>query len=124
MYIDPDPTSSYAYVSLYGSPFASVVVPPGQGDDAFDLLGDTVQAGLTSGVPFAFPNLTDRFVITGIDNMADGFITGLAFASDGPVLMAQVPIDASGSAIPEPGTLALVGAGLLGLGVAARKKTT
>lgn len=121
-YVDPDPASGYGYVSLYGPPFASVVVPPGQGDDTFDLLGDNLQTVLTSGVPFSFPNFTDRFVIDGVNVAGPNFVTGLTFASDGPVLIAQIPLGAFAADVLEPGTLALIGPGLLGLGAAARRR--
>ena len=87
--------------SLVGSAFGFVGLR-GPANDLFTFAGTSLQ-GL----------VTDRVVLSGFQT------SGLAFAS-----IAEITLDGSATSVPEPGTLALFGLGLVGLGFARRRRAT
>ncbi len=140
VFVDPLVAIGYDYIVNSGPNFASVVLPTGIGDNLYDLwlfntaLGAFVDSGvdITGGDIYNFGSGgVDRFRILGIETSAlldptdpTAFVTGLTFTAAGQVNMNQNPIsiDTGTSSVPEPGTLLLLGSGLLGLGAAKRAR--
>lgn len=122
-FIDPFVAIGYDYAIGVGDPnFASVLLPTGIGDNLFDLFlwdgSAYVDSGidLTGGAQFFFGAAgVSRFSVRGIevaaglnpDNVA-AFITGLTFAANGNFTGTMSPVTVEVSAVPEPGSLALV----------------
>jgi hypothetical protein len=84
---------------------------------------------LTGGTTFNFASPLRCFSVRGIETSAGldptnplAFITGLTFESAGSVSMRQIPITVFVTTqVPEPTTSAFIYAGLMGLGLLARK---
>lgn len=136
IFIDPFVAIGYDYMIGAGDPnFASVLLPM-VGDGLFDLYlfdgQDYVFAyELAAGTTFFFGGEgIDRFRILGIEadaglDPADvtAFVTGLTFVADGRFTGSMTPITQFvPEAVPEPGTLILVGSGVLGLALARRRR--
>jgi len=136
-YIDPPVAVGYDYRIGSGNPsFTSVVLPTGIGDGKYDIfsLGESGAATLLAhdwlaGDVFGFGALgIDGFRIGGIEESAGldpsdvtAFVTGVTFAGNGVFSGTQTPITLNVPAVPEPGTYALLLAGLGALAFAARR---
>lgn len=136
-FIDPEIAIGYDYIVNDGPNFASVLLPSIAGDDGlyeiylwdesslgFDIFLASVDADITY---FFGGDGVDRFRVLGIDQAAlldptdlVAFVTGLTFVSDGDVDMTMTPV--TFDAVPEPGTLSLLGAGILGTAAMRRRK--
>ncbi len=134
-WFDPVVAVGYIYQVDAGGPLiSSVILPQGIGDGRYDvyiwengawtLLQDNVLGGQT----FSFGTAVDRFKVVGIEPSAGlnpaspiAFSAGLIFNQDGTVNLSQTAITAA-SAVPEPSTYAMLGAGLALLGVVARRR--
>jgi hypothetical protein len=133
IYIDPEIAVGYEYVVNSGPNFASVLLPTGIGDNAFDLWlwdgTDYVDSGvdLAGGIEYFFGGSgVDRFKILGIETAAaldptdtTAFVTGLTFVTGGQVSMSQIPVvfdtdPQNPSDVPEPPVLGLMLVGLAG----------
>jgi hypothetical protein len=136
-FIDPFVTTGYDYATGAGDPnFASVLLPTGIGDNMFDLFrwngSDYVDSGidLTGGAQYFFGGAgVSRFSIRGIEVSAGldpknvtAFITGLTFVSPGNFTGTMTPLTVEVSAVPEPGTWALLSLSLGVMGLVARRK--
>ena len=126
-FIDPFVAIGYDYAIGAGDPnFASVLLPTGIGDNLFDLFlwdgSAYVDSGvnLNGGAQYFFGGLgVSRFSIRGIEvsagldpNNVTAFVTGLTFAANGDFNGTMTPVTVEVSAVPEPGSLALLGLGL------------
>ncbi|MCB2099220.1 MAG: PEP-CTERM sorting domain-containing protein, partial [Rhodobacterales bacterium] len=142
LYFDPPVAAGYDFEVASGPSFASVALPD-VGDGLFDLyLWDAVagdyafEATLEDGVTFTFdPGGVEMFRVLGIEPDAElapgdpfAFVTALTFVSalNGASII-QTPIvvqydPTPPNAAPAPGTLALLGLGLVGLAWARRGK--
>lgn len=128
VFIDPIVAVGYDYVVENGPNITSVILPD-IGDGEYEVYGfDGVDFNIFLGDAYA--NIAFDFVLGGVDQfqvlgievseMLDptdqtAFITGLTFASAGPVTMSQTPVtfDVPVSSVPETSTLPLLGLGLL-----------
>jgi hypothetical protein len=134
VYIDPLVAIGYDYLIGDQDPnFTSVLLPTGIGDNQFFLWlwngTEFADSGkiLTGGVKYAFEGSgVDRFRILGIETSvgldpfnATAFITGLEFATDGQFTGTMTPLTAP---VPEPATLLLFCAGIMGLAAVGRRK--
>lgn len=124
IFIDPDVAVGFDYIVDSGPNIASILLP-NVGDGLFSLWlwngSDWVDSGetLTAGNVFSFLTGQQRVRILGIEIDANvdptnptAFVTGLTFDADGAVSMRQVALTV---AVPEPGTWAMLGVGLLAL---------
>ncbi len=130
-FIDPDIAVGYDYILQSGPLLASVLLPQ-LGDNLYELWlwngSDWVFGeSLTGGVEHPFGEGVDRFRILGIEQSAaldplnpTAFVTGLTFASSGPVVITQNAITV---AVPEPEAYAMFLGGL-GLLLAVRRRVT
>ena len=137
LFIDPTFAVGYDYTVDPNGPLVTTVLIPAAlpgGDDSFSLVVDGQTFSLEAGVAFDFVaelgGPVDFFTILdiefdeGIDPLDPfGFITGLTFDQLGTVNINQSPITQTIDAnVPEPGTLALLGFGMVGFAVARRRK--
>lgn len=144
IFIDPPVAIGYDYVVGSGPNIASVLLPGSIGDGIYDLflfdtgIGDYVDSGIdiVGGVEHFFgAGGVNRFSIRGIEpsagldpNDPTAFVTGLTFNGGGQVSMQMIPISidvnggGGGGTVPEPSTLLLLGAGLLGVGFAGKRQ--
>lgn len=133
IFIDPVVAIGYDYIVNSGPNFQSVLLPTGIGDNLYDLylfnsgLNTFIDSGIdiAGGIVHDFgPGGVNRFSIRGIETAAglnpnnpNAFVTGLTFSAPGQVNMAMNPVrfDTGGQPVPEPSTLTLLVAGILGL---------
>lgn len=127
-FIDPDVAIGYSYVTGAGDPnFASVILPS-VGDDLFDIVFGGIHHALMAGVQFFFPTGgVSAFDVLGIENQrragsdrSPGILTGLTFVSAGQFTGTMTPLSVNISAVPEPGSFALLGLSLLAMRIARR----
>ena len=136
-YIDPEVAIGYDYSIGLGDPlFRSVVLPTGIGDTLYDIYGfdaldnPVLLAGdWLGGDVFDFGiGGVDRFRVLGIETSAGldpanttAFVTGVTFTGDGRFTGTQTPITVDVVSVPLPGTLFLLGLGLVALATADRR---
>lgn len=133
-FIDPFVAVGYDYAIGEGNPnFASVLLPDvGDGQYTLEFTGsDGAQSvDLESGTQYFFGGRgVSAFKVRGIETSAmldpenvTAFITGLTFSANGAFTGTMTPVTEFVSGIPEPSTYALMALGLLGIGVANRRK--
>lgn len=131
IFIDPLVAVGYDYVVNSGPNFQTGLFPVIAGDtDGYDVFGfnlgtsmfDINLGHVNAGDVFDFGaggvsrfGLRDIDVTAGLDPTdTQAFVTGLTFVSAGAVSMTQNPISIDVSSVPEPSTIALLLAGLLG----------
>jgi len=134
VWFDPEVAVGYVYqVNGAGPLISSVILPQGIGDGRYDIYvwenGDwkLLQGNVLGGQTFSFGTAVDRFKVLGIEESAGlnpaspiAFSAGLVFDQNGTVNLSQHAI--SVSAVPEPATYAMMGAGLAMLGMVARRR--
>lgn len=135
IFIDPIIAVGYDYVVNSGPNVASVILPD-LGDGAYEIYGwDGTDFSIFLGNALA--NIAFDFAVGGVDmfrvlgietgEMLDptdptAFVTGLTFVASGVVDMSQTPVTLDVPAsVPEPGSIALFGMGLIGLNLARRR---
>ena len=105
VWVDPIVATGYDFVVYSGPAMVTVEIPPGYGDDVFDLyLHDgtdwyDTNIDIDAGVSYTFQSPVDRMSIRGIETyeMLDpsdptAFVTGITYASNGTVLMTMTPV--------------------------------
>ena len=105
VWVDPIVATGYDFVVYSGPAMVTVEIPPGYGDDVFDLyLHDgtdwyDTNIDIDAGVSYTFQSPVDRMSIRGIETyeMLDpsdptAFVTGITYASNGTVLMTMTTV--------------------------------
>jgi hypothetical protein len=142
IFIDPLVAIGYDYEVTSGPNIQTALFPVIAGDtDGYEVFGfntgtnlyDVSLGHVNAGDVFDFgPSGVSRFGLRDIDITAgldpantQAFVTGLTFVSAGAVSMTQTPVsvDVSTNNVPEPSTIALLLAGLLGCGVLRRRQS-
>ncbi len=134
VFIDPFVAVGYKYAIGAGDPNFKSVLLPAVGDNQYTLSYmdglNLIQILLGANSQFFFPQGgVGAFEVGGIEvsagldpNNVTAFITGLTFVADGQFTGTMTPVVTEIAATPEPATVLLLGASLMGSGLATYRR--